>query len=138
MELFTYKVHIEGTVQGVGFRPFVYQLASRYDLKGSVLNGTQGVLIILNTTPELLNRFLQTMQQELPPLASIDTIQTTKIDTEIFDDFQILTTEEEGEKTVRIPPDVSICSECEKELFDPSNRRYGYPFISCTHCGVRY
>jgi len=138
MELFTYKVHIEGTVQGVGFRPFVYQLASRYDLKGSVLNGTQGVLIILNTTPELLNRFLQTVQQELPPLASIDTIQTTKIDTEIFDDFQILTTEEEGEKTVRIPPDVSICSACEKELFDPMNRRYGYPFITCTNCGVRY
>jgi hydrogenase maturation protein HypF len=138
MELSTYKVHIKGTVQGVGFRPFIYQLASRYDLKGSVLNGTQGVIVILNATPGILKTFLQTIQQELPPLASIDSIQTTKIDTQIFHDFQIITTESEGEKTVRIPPDVSICRACEKELSDPTNRRYAYPFITCTHCGVRY
>jgi len=134
----TYKILINGTVQGVGFRPFIYQLATRYGIKGSVLNGTQGVVVILNTTPILLNTFLQTIQQELPPLASIDTIETNKINTQIFQDFQIITTENDGEKTVRIPPDITICSKCEEELFDPINRRYGYPFITCTNCGVRY
>jgi len=134
----TYKILITGIVQGVGFRPFIYQLASRYGLKGSVLNGTHGVIVTLNVTPGLLKTFLQAMKQELPPLASIDTMQTTEIDTQIFHDFQIITTESKGKRTVRIPPDVSICSDCEKELFDPMNRRYGYPFITCTHCGVRY
>ena len=138
MEPSTYKITIEGTVQGVGFRPFVYTLAKRFGLTGSVCNGTQGVEIELNATPEMLERFLQALQEELPPLASIDAIHTVECEALHFDDFQIVTTNQEGERTVRIPPDVSICAECEKELFDPANRRYGYPFITCTHCGVRY
>ena len=138
MEPSTYKITIEGTVQGVGFRPFVYSLAKRFHLTGSVCNDTQGVKIELNATPEMLERFLQALQEELPPLASIDAIHTAECEALHFDDFQIVTTNQEGERTVRIPPDVSICAECEKELFDPANRRYGYPFITCTHCGVRY
>jgi len=134
----TYNILINGTVQGVGFRPFIYQLASRYNIKGRVLNGTQGVVVTLNATPGLLKTFLQAVQQESPPLASIDSIQTIQVDTKTFHDFQIITTEKEGEKTVRIPPDVSICKACEKELFSATNRRYAYPFITCTHCGVRY
>ncbi len=138
MEPSTYKIHIEGTVQGVGFRPFVYQLATRYNLKGSVSNGTQGVVMILNTNTTLLETFLQAIQNELPPLASIDNITTTQIKPRIITDFQIMMTDDDGEKTVRIPADVSICKTCETELFEPTNRRYEYPFITCTHCGVRY
>ncbi len=134
----TFKVTVHGTVQGVGFRPFVYTLAKRFGLKGSVCNAAQGVEIALNATPELLEEFLQALKEELPPLASIDAIHTSECEALHFDDFQIITTHQEGEKTVRIPPDVSICAECEKELSDPSNRRYGYPFITCTNCGVRY
>ncbi len=134
----TYQILVSGTVQGVGFRPFVYQLAAKHKLYGRVSNGTQGVEIVLNASSDVLDRFLSSMRGELPPLASIDHIQCTETDFQEFDDFQIVGSDDEGEKTVGIPPDVSICSECEKELFDPDNRRYGYPFITCTHCGVRY
>ncbi len=134
----TYHILINGTVQGVGFRPFVYRVASDLKLCGTVQNGTQGVDIVVTTTPDTLKEFLHTLQTTLPPLASIETIQTEEIAYEDFSDFQIVQTQEQGERSVRIPPDVSICAECERELFDPSNRRYGYPFITCTHCGVRY
>ena len=138
MELFTYKIEIEGTVQGVGFRPFIYKLAREHDLNGTVLNGPHGVEIILNADAGLLQTFLHSVQNELPPLASIDHIESRQIALKQFTDFQIISTEVRGKRTVRIPPDVSICKECETELFDPNNRRYAYPFITCTHCGVRY
>ena len=138
MELCTYRVTLNGTVQGVGFRPFIYQLAVRHSLNGTVLNGTQGVEIILNAAPESLRKFLRAIEDELPPLASVETIEITEISFREFRDFQIISTDEAGERTVRIPPDVSICKACETELFDPNDRRYGYPFITCTHCGVRY
>ena len=134
----TYQILVSGTVQGVGFRPFVYRLAAKHKVCGRVSNGTQGVEIVLNTSSDVLDRFLSSMRDELPPLASIDHIQCAETDFQEFDDFQIVGSDDDGEKTVRIPPDVSICYECEKELFDPDNRRYGYPFITCTHCGVRY
>ena len=138
MELCTYKVNITGTVQGVGFRPFIYALSERYLVTGTVSNNSKGVEILLNTDTLTLNQFLTAIEYEYPPLASIDNIHHKKLPYQVFDDFKIIQTEEVGEVTVNIPPDVSICSECEKELFDPSNRRYGYPFITCTHCGVRY
>ncbi|MEA2047707.1 MAG: carbamoyltransferase HypF [Campylobacterota bacterium] len=135
---FTYKIQIEGTVQGVGFRPFVYTVAHRFGLHGRVSNGTQGVEIYLNATPLELETLLSTLYRELPPLASIDKVTKREVDHIIFSEFKIMQTEEKGKRTVRIPPDVSICKACEEELFDPENRRYGYPFITCTHCGVRY
>jgi hydrogenase maturation protein HypF len=138
MELSTYKIFIEGTVQGVGFRPFIYQLALRYKLKGTVLNGTHGVEVVITSSETILKNFLQSIQNELPPLAYIEKIETKLVEFKDFEDFKIITTKESGEKTVRIPPDVSVCKECEKELFDPANRRYAYPFITCTNCGVRY
>ena len=138
MKLETYKITINGTVQGVGFRPFIYQLATLLHLHGTVSNGTQGVEIVINTNFDTLKIFIQKIEEELPLLASIDNITTTQIAQKLFTSFQIISTNEEGKRTVRIPPDVSICKECEAELFDSSNRRYGYPFITCTHCGVRY
>ncbi len=138
MELCTYKVNITGTVQGVGFRPFIYALSQRYLCTGTVSNNPKGVVILLNTDTITLKQFLTAIEYEHPPLASIDTIKYEELLFQPFNDFQIIETQEVGNVTVNIPPDVSICSECERELFDPENRRYGYPFITCTHCGVRY
>ncbi|PHS36726.1 MAG: carbamoyltransferase HypF [Sulfurovum sp.] len=134
----TYRILITGTVQGVGFRPFIYALVQRYLVTGTVSNNSKGVEITLNTDSITLKQFLIALEYEYPPLASIDNIQHEEITYQPFDDFQIIETHEEGSVTANIPPDVSICSECEKELFDPENRRYGYPFITCTNCGVRY
>lgn len=134
----TYRIQIEGTVQGVGFRPFIYTLAHRFSLHGTVSNGTEGVEIFVNSTPLELEKLLFAIDAELPPLASIDKLTNTEVDFTDFSDFRIIKTQDQGKRTVRIPPDVSICKACEEELFDPENRRFGYPFITCTHCGVRY
>jgi len=138
MEHFTYKIHVTGTVQGVGFRPFIYALSKRYLVTGTVSNNSKGVEIILNADSITLKQFLTAIEYEYPLLATINTIDHEEIEFQYFDDFSIIETEEVGEVTVNIPPDVSICKECEAELFDPSNHRYGYPFITCTNCGVRY
>jgi len=132
----TYRILIKGTVQGVGFRPFIYTLAKRYALNGTVSNGSNGVEIFINA--DNIEPFIATIKEELPLLAKIDAIQIEEVTFQNFQDFQIIETSNQGDVTVNIPPDISICSECEKELFDPTNRRYGYPFITCTHCGVRY
>jgi len=134
----TYKLTIKGTVQGVGFRPFIYTLAKRYLLTGTVSNGSFGVEIFVNTDSLTLKQFLTAIEFELPLLASIESLEYEEIAYQAFNDFKIIETERKGEVEVNIPPDVSICKACEEELFDPSNRRYGYPFITCTHCGVRY
>jgi len=138
MFLNTYKITIKGTVQGVGFRPFIYALAERYILTGTVSNGSAGVEIFVNTDSLTFMQFLTAIEFELPPLASIESIEHEELEYQEFLDFKIIETKNEGDVTVNIPPDISICSECEKELFDPTNRRYAYPFITCTHCGVRY
>ncbi|MAD42900.1 MAG: carbamoyltransferase HypF [Arcobacter sp.] len=138
MELCTYKINITGTVQGVGFRPFIYTLAQRYLLTGTVSNNSSGVEIIINSDVLTLKQFLIAIEYEYPLLAKIDTIEHKEIEYKTFDSFEIIKTQSKGNVVVNIPPDVSICKECEKELLDPKNRRYGYPFINCTHCGVRY
>jgi hydrogenase maturation protein HypF len=134
----SYNISITGTVQGVGFRPFIYTLASRYQLKGSVSNTTRGVSISINATTETLDKFIESIKKELPPLASLESITTKQCEPQIFKTFKIIPTATDGARTVGIPPDMSICKECEAELFDPTNHRYLYPFITCTHCGVRY
>ncbi|MDQ7060971.1 MAG: carbamoyltransferase HypF [Sulfurimonas sp.] len=135
---FTYKVTITGRVQGVGFRPFIYSLATSLKVHGTVLNDTQGLVITLTTSAELLKVFLQKIEKELPSLAFIDTINTQKIDSKVFTSFKILDSQTHHNYSADIPPDIYTCKECEKELFDKTNHRYKYPFISCTHCGVRY
>ena len=138
MFLNTYKITIKGTVQGVGFRPFIYILAERYILTGTVSNGSAGVEIFVNTDTITLTQFLTAIEFELPPLASIEMLQHEEVEYQEFLDFKIIETKNEGDVTVNIPADVSVCKACETELFDSTNRRYGYPFITCTHCGVRY
>ena len=138
MEHFTYKIHITGTVQGVGFRPFIYALSKRYLVTGTVSNNSKGVEITLNADSITLKQFLIAVEYEYPPLATINNIECKEVEFQHFDDFKIIETQEVGEVTVNIPPDVSICKDCEAELFNPQNRRYGYSFITCTNCGVRY
>ena len=134
----TYKIVVKGIVQGVGFRPFVYQLATKYKLLGEVLNDSLGVDITINATNEELRQFIDDLKSNLPVLAKIDTLEIKEIDFREFSDFKIVQTQESSTKTALLPPDISICKECEKELFDKINRRYLYPFITCTNCGVRY
>ena len=132
----THKLTIKGTVQGVGFRPFIYTLAQKQNLKGTVSNGSNGVEIFINS--DSIEIFIDSIKEELPPLANIDSIEVKEIPFKEFQDFKIIETSNQSDITVNIPPDISICKECEEELFDPTNRRYLHPFITCTNCGVRY
>ena len=134
----SYKIDIRGTVQAVGFRPFVYQLAKRHNLYGTISNGSQGVEIFINASSDTMERFIYDIKLSLPPLAQIDTIDIEVVSPKAFDEFKIIQTQDNGKIEVNIPPDITICKECEMELFDRNNRRYMHPFINCTNCGVRY
>ena len=138
MEHYTYKITITGTVQGVGFRPFVYALAQRYLFHGTVSNNSAGVVIFVNVDSITLQQLLTALEYEAPLLADIQNIKCEEVAFQKFERFEILQTQEKGTIKANIPPDISTCSECEEELFDPTNRRYRYPFITCTQCGVRY
>ncbi len=132
------KIEISGLVQGVGFRPFIYQLASRYELKGYVQNNSAGVQIEIEGSLSRVEIFMQALRQEFPPLARIDSLNSTDGSLQSYETFQIISSEEERDKSALISPDISLCDTCKKEMDDPSNRRYKYPFINCTDCGPRY
>jgi len=132
------KIHIDGIVQGVGFRPFVYSTARALNISGWVRNSSSGVDIIANGHEERMQAFIKTLQDNPPPLSVIDSIHIAEIDPDGFDSFEIIPSDSDTEKFVPISPDVSICDDCRRELFDPSNRRFRYPFINCTNCGPRF
>jgi hydrogenase maturation protein HypF len=129
---------VRGIVQGVGFRPFVYGLAARYGLAGHVGNNSGGVFIEVEGTTEALTRFQDALATEAPPLAHIESVTTRPLSPLAETDFTILTSQSSEMVSAHIPADVGICDECLRELFDPANRRYRYPFINCTHCGPRF
>ena len=129
---------IRGVVQGVGFRPFVATLARQHHLVGTVRNGPEGVEIDLNATEEARDGFLAALRAQLPPMASIESITLHPIPPVSVDAFTIVPSEKAGAFHAQIPPDMGVCPACEAELYDPDDRRYRYPFITCTHCGVRY
>lgn len=131
-------IHITGIVQGVGFRPFVYELATRNKLTGWVRNTSGGVEIEVNGTSESLTRMLAGLRSELPPLARIDTLETRECIPGDFDSFNIIESQFSEGDFIPVSPDVSICQDCQNELFDPNDRRYRYPFINCTNCGPRF
>lgn len=138
MELCTYKIIIKGVVQGVGFRPFIYTLAKQFSFNGYVYNGSFGVAIVLNATQDELEKFICTIREKHPPLSSIESIEHTRIKQENFDGFAIKESVKDRGGFTNIPPDLFVCEDCARELFDPKDRRYRYPFITCTNCGVRY
>jgi len=132
------RVHITGIVQGVGFRPFVYNLATRLDLKGWVKNTSAGVEIEVDGEREALDLFVQQLRDDAPKLSSIDEFSASFRPANGFRSFEILHSESVEGAFQPISPDVSICDDCLRELLDPNDRRYRYPFINCTHCGPRF
>ncbi|MGA9527316.1 MAG: carbamoyltransferase HypF [Terriglobales bacterium] len=131
-------IKVRGVVQGVGFRPFVYRIACELHLTGWVLNGEEGVAIHLEGDDERLKNFLERLKIEAPPASRIVAIDVETIAPAGFESFSIKESERNRRPTVRISPDLPVCDECLRELADPDNRRYRYPYINCTNCGPRY
>ena len=125
-------------VQGVGFRPYVYRLARANMLAGWVLNGERGVEIYLEGADSGLQSFVHDLKNQPPPAASIAGIEVRDAIPVGLNEFTIRESEHHDRPTVRISPDLPVCDDCLKELFDPADRRYQYPYINCTNCGPRY
>ena len=138
MSLFGECIHITGIVQGVGFRPFVYSLALRMGLKGWVRNTSAGVDIQVDGSVEQIQVFIHALKNETPPLAQIDSFESHACAPGGYTHFEIIHSEAIPEAFQPISPDVSICDDCLRELFNPQDRRYRYPFINCTNCGPRF
>src|SRR5579859_1375193 len=132
------RIIIQGLVQGVGFRPFVYGQALRWGLVGFVLNDSQGVTIEVEGHAHALDAFQQALRQEPPPLARIDTLSSEPIPPCQESDFKIAQSQAGDERQALISPDSATCDDCLQELFDPADRRFQYPFINCTNCGPRF
>ena len=132
------KVIIRGAVQGVGFRPFVYRLATEMNLKGYVLNSSKGVFIEVEGESDLLKNFLLRLEKEKPSISIIQSLEYQILDLIGYTDFEIRKSEKEEETSALILPDIATCKDCLQELFDPNDRRYLYPFINCTNCGPRF
>ncbi|HAX68661.1 MAG TPA: carbamoyltransferase HypF [Anaerolineae bacterium] len=132
------KIHITGIVQGVGFRPFVYNLAARLALKGWVKNTSAGVDIEVDGEQKILDDFIRALRDEAPPLSRIDDFTASFGPGNGFTQFDIIHSESMDGAFQPISPDVAICDDCLRELFDPNDRRYRYPFINCTNCGPRF
>lgn len=132
------RILVRGIVQGVGFRPFVYQHASRLSLKGFVQNSPQGVIVELQGHEQAVHECLEMIKNRPPVLAHIREIEIHEIPLQNETQFSIMETTYDEELFTLISSDIATCEECLSELFDPQNRRYRYPFINCTNCGPRY
>ncbi|WP_028992595.1 carbamoyltransferase HypF [Thermoanaerobacter thermocopriae] len=131
------QIEIAGIVQGVGFRPFVFTLAKKYHLGGIVYNTSSGVYIEVEGGEENINNFLKELKDNPPPLAVIDEIEVKDLGIRGYEDFKIISSKEDG-GFVPVSPDMGVCDDCLKEMNDPNDRRYRYPFINCTNCGPRF
>jgi hydrogenase maturation protein HypF len=132
------RIRVRGVVQGVGFRPFVYQLASRYHLRGWVRNTSEDVTIEAEGESGNIERFLAGLREQSPPQARIENISVTRGEPAGYEKFEILESIAETDKYQLVSPDIATCPDCLKETFDPSDRRYRYPFTNCTNCGPRF
>ena len=131
-------LHVTGTVQGVGFRPFIYQLAKAHGLFGYVKNLGNHVEILIEGSPESIEKFLEELPEKKPPLAKITEIKSKNVQVSGSSKFIIVPSESGVFENSIIPPDTAICEDCKSEIFDPSSRYYHYPFTVCTNCGPRY
>ena len=134
----TKRLHVNGIVQGVGFRPFVYGLANRLNLRGWVCNTSAGVDIVVQGEETSVGAFIESLSADAPPLARIDQVSAWDDAGEEFSSFVIRESEIIEGAFQPVSPDVALCADCERELFDPNDRRYLYPFINCTNCGPRF
>ena len=131
-------IRVEGTVQGVGFRPFVYSLASRLGLAGLVGNDVDGVFAEVEGPAATVTEFLVSLEKQAPPLARIEKIISRQIPASGSRSFSIAPSEPGGQRRTLVSADSATCADCLAELADPADRRFGYPFINCTNCGPRF
>jgi hydrogenase maturation protein HypF len=131
-------VRVEGIVQGVGFRPFVYALATRLGLGGLVGNDADGVFAEVEGAPEAVQEFLLSLERDAPPLARVERVTALPLVPDGGAGFAIAPSEPGGARRALVSPDTATCADCLAELADPGDRRYGYPFINCTNCGPRF
>ena len=136
------EFHMDGIVQGVGFRPFVYGLALRHDLTGYVLNDANGVTIGAEGSPEQLASFARALRELAPPLSRIDHFSERELprdhDSDYYGQFHIKASQQQSAATVAISPDQGMCEACATDVANPADRHHHYPFTNCTHCGPRY
>jgi hydrogenase maturation protein HypF len=132
------RLEINGIVQGVGFRPFIYQLANHYGLKGEVANTATGVSLVLEGPENDIRQFIDDLPIKKPPLAHIVDVSATPETVKGFAAFSIVKSRGSAARATLISPDVMVCDDCLAEMRDPVDRRFGYPFINCTNCGPRY
>jgi hydrogenase maturation protein HypF len=132
------RITLRGAVQGVGFRPFVYRLATEMSLTGWVLNSSSGLVVEVEGPPDQLRIFEQRLERERPKASVIDVRESAHIPAEGSKLFEIHASDADEGKSVNVLPDLSTCADCRDELFDPENRRFQYPFTNCTNCGPRY
>ncbi len=132
------KITVRGAVQGVGFRPFVHRLAAELLLFGWVNNSAQGVFIEVEGPRSALEQFLLRLEAERPPHCFIQSLESSWLDPVGYVGFEIRASEAGGDKTALVLPDIATCPDCLREIFDPTNRRFHYPFTNCTHCGPRF
>ncbi len=134
------RIRARGVVQGVGFRPFVYQLATKYNLKGWVCNTSEDVSIEVQGERSRLEQFVAELQSSAPPLARIEDVMVTyhPCDDCVYTTFEIRQSVAQAGKYQLVSPDIATCDACLREIFDPKDRRYRYPFTNCTNCGPRF
>lgn len=132
------RFRIEGVVQGVGFRPFVYRLANELRLAGHVGNDSTGVFVEVEGPPEQLGSFEQRVVAEAPALSRVTSVHHTEIPVDGREGFTVVESRDGDPPTTFVAPDTAVCADCLDELFDPHDRRYRYPFVNCTNCGPRF
>jgi len=132
------RIRVEGVVQGVGYRPFVYAQATELRLAGHVGNDTRGVFVEIEGDPAAVDTLVARLSTHAPPLARVDRVTTHDLPPDGESSFTIVASSAPGERGVLIAPDAATCADCRRELADPADRRHGYPFINCTNCGPRF
>jgi len=132
------KINIKGFVQGLGFRPFIVRLARRHQQKGWVANTNSGITIDIEGLPEHQQDFIDSLNNQLPPFAKIESLTITRLPQADFDDFRIKASTADGTQSAFVLPDIATCPDCIRDISDPASRYYQYPFTSCCHCGPRY
>jgi hydrogenase maturation protein HypF len=132
------RISVRGVVQGVGFRPFVYKLAARHNLRGWVRNTSDDVKIEVEGDAKDIEQFVKDLRGQAPPMSHVEGIEVASRTPKNYDKFEIRESVAEEGKYQLISPDIATCPDCLKEIFDPKDRRYRYPFTNCTNCGPRF